>query len=135
MFHFPLNHPLNGFYRGIAVITAVVMVIYPLAFSYNVAFAVVMMALAVVVLLGQFAGRDRFPYINEIVGGALILLGIGGLLVLKSDHNYLGLSVSSVVVLFVLGSMLLTAGMYTKTGTAEQARVEEAYRHSGTGLD
>lgn len=131
--HFPLNHPLSGFYRAIAVITAVAMVIYPLLFSNNTAFAVVMMVLAVPVLLGVFGGRDRYHFLNEVVGAALIVLGIAGLLVLDSPYNYLGLSVSSCIVLFALGSVLLTAGMYTKTGTAEQARAEEAYRHAGAG--
>ena len=131
--HFPLNHPLGGFYRGLAVIAAIAMVIYPLVFSDNAAFAVVMMVLAVPVLLGVFAGRHRHHFLNEIVGAILILLGIAGLLVLNSSFNYLDLSVSSCIVLFVIGAVLLTAGMYTKTGTTEQARAEDAYRHASAG--
>jgi hypothetical protein len=133
MFHFPVNHPLGGFYRGVAVLTAAAMVIYPLALGESGAFTVVMAVLAAVVLLGVFLGRGRYHYVNEFAGGALILLGIAGLLVLHSDFNYLGLSVSSCVVLFVLGSALLTAGMYTKTGSEEQARAEDAYRHASQG--
>jgi hypothetical protein len=131
--HFPLNHPLGGFYRGIAIFTAIAMVIYPLAFSDNASFAVVMMVLAVPVLLGVFAGRDRYHFFNEVIGGVLIALGVAGLLVLHSPYNYLDLNVSACIVLFVLGSVLLTAGMYTKTGTAEQAQAEEAYRHASSG--
>jgi hypothetical protein len=133
MFHFPVNHPLAGFYRGIAVFAALAMVIYPLALGESGGLLAVMAVLAVPVLLGVFVGRNRYHYINEIVGGALILLGILGLLVLHSDYNYLDLGVSSCIVLFVLGSVLLTVGMYTKTGTDEQAQAEEAYRHAGDG--
>jgi hypothetical protein len=133
MFHFPLNHPLSGFYRAVAVITAAAMVVYPLVFGDSGIFTGVMIVLAVPVLLGAFLGRDRYHYVNEIVGGALIVLGMAGLLVLHSPYNYLDMSVSSCIALFLLGSVLLTAGMYTKAGTAQQAAAEEAYRHAGNG--
>ncbi|GIH06575.1 hypothetical protein Rhe02_46420 [Rhizocola hellebori] len=133
MFHFPLNHPLSGFYRGVAAIVAVLMVAYPLVLSDNGTFTIVMIVAAVPVLLGVFFGRDRHHFLYELAGGFLILLGMAGLLVLHSPYNYLGQSVSSCIVLFLLGSVLLTAGMYTKIGTAEQAAAEEAYRTSGSG--
>jgi hypothetical protein len=133
MFHFPVNHPLAGFYRGIAVFAAIAMVVFPLALGGSGALLAVMAVLAVPVLLGVFVGRSRYHYLFEIVGAALILLGIAGLLVLHSDYNYLDLSVSSCVVLFVLGPVLLTVGGYTKAGSDEQAEAEDAYRHASQG--
>ncbi len=131
--HFPLNHPLSGLYRGLAVLTAALMVIYGLAFSDNGIFTVVLIVLAVPVLLGVFLGRGRQHYLQETIGTVLIALGLAGLAVLHSPYNYLDLTVPACVALFLFGSVLITAGMYTKTGTPAQARAEEAYRHSGDG--
>ena len=131
--HFPVNHPLRGFYRGLAVLVALLMVAYPLVFGGNVAFATVMAILAVPVLIGVFAGHRRRHYLHEIAGSALIVLGLLGLLVLHSPYNYLGLNVSACVALFLFGTALVAAGMYTKSGTPAQARAEEAYRHSSHG--
>jgi glycerol uptake facilitator-like aquaporin len=116
-----------------AIVSAILMVIYPLALGDNNTFTLVMVVLAVPVLLGVFLGRNRQHFITEFIGAAVILLGIAGLLVLHSPYTYLDLSVSSCIVLFLLGAVLLTAGMYTKTGTAEQARAEDAYRHASGG--
>ncbi len=131
--HYPINHPLGGFYRGLAIIAAVLMVVYPLALSGNNTFAAIMIVLAAAVFAGVFLGRERYQLVNETVGAVLIHYGILGLLVMESRFNYLDLTVSSCIVLFLLGTVLLTAGMYTKTGTAEQAAAEDAYRHAGDG--
>lgn len=131
--HFPVNHPLGGFYRGLAVAVAALMIVYPLVFSDNGAFAVVMVVLAVPVLLGVFLSRRRQHYLHEAVGAVLIVLGLAGLAVLRSRYNYLDLNVSACVAMFLFGTALITAGMYTKTGSATRARAEEAYRHSSQG--
>jgi hypothetical protein len=54
----------------------------------------------------------------------MIALGL-----LRTDLNYLAFSVSNVVVSFVIGMVLFAAAMYGKSGSAEAAKAEEAFRH------
>jgi hypothetical protein len=45
-------------------------------------------------------------------------VGTFGLLIMRTDANFLNYRMANVVVAYVIGSLLLTAGLYIKSGRA-----------------
>jgi hypothetical protein len=99
----------------------------------NTTFSLVITVLAAIVVVGGFLGRHRAHYVNEVAGTVLLLLGLAGLAVASTTYNVFDLNLSHCVALFVTGSLLITAGMYTKAGSKQQERAEEIYRHNSFG--
>ena len=60
-----------------------------------------------------------------------MIVGILMLLLLETDANFLGFSMSNCIVSFLIGVVLLTAGLYAKSGTAAQAASRSTFRHAG----
>lgn len=130
--HFPVDHPLRGFYRGLALLTAAALVGFGvlgfvrtsdlelfdqegervLGLTTNGAFSILMILLGLVVAGVTLLGRNLDVMGNAAVGGFLLLLGLVGLCLIRTDLNVLAFSVTNVNVAFVVGLLLLTAGLY-----------------------
>jgi len=52
------------------------------------------------------------------------------LTLLQTDANIFAFSMANVVVTFILALIVGTASLYDRTGSAEAAHAEEAFRHS-----
>jgi hypothetical protein len=63
----------------------------------------------------------------------MAVLGLLMLLLQRGDANILNASVSTCIVWMVLGMVLVAAGLYGKTGSAQRAEAEERIRHRPTG--
>ena len=59
-----------------------------------------------------------------------MVAGVAMMALMQTDANFLNFSMSTVVVSLVFGLLLLTAGLYDKVGTAEDAEAEDAFRHN-----
>ncbi|MDG4768065.1 DUF4383 domain-containing protein [Solwaraspora sp. WMMD406] len=142
MAHTPVNHPARPIYRAIAAITGLYLVVFGilgivgtggedpftqeeirvLGQGANLAFAVLSLVLGVVILAGVGIGRNVDTAINKILGYGLMALSLAELAVLRTDANVLNFTVATCVVMMIIGLVLLTAGMYGKAGTEEEAK-------------
>jgi hypothetical protein len=150
MAHLPINHHLQPLYRTIAGLIGV----YVLAFGIvgvirtgglptfaheglpwvlglhaNRAFAILSIIMGAVLLVGALIGRNLDQRINMAAAIIFLVAGLAMLVLQQTDLNFLGFSVSTCIVSFVFGLTLLLAGLYGKTGTADDIRREEAFRH------
>lgn len=151
MAHIPVNHHLQPVYRGLAGLTGLYLIAFGvlnfimnssvaffaseggkqvLGMRGNLAFAALSVALGAVVLVGAVIGRNLDHHINMWSGGFLLVIGTAMLSLLRTDLNILGFSLTTVIVVYGLGMLLLAAGLYGKVGSAEDAEKEEAFRHA-----
>jgi asparagine N-glycosylation enzyme membrane subunit Stt3 len=148
MSHFPVNHRLRPLYRGLAFLAGAYLLLFGiigaimsvgdpffdrgdtsvLGLKTNMAFSVLSIVVGAIVAIGAIYGRNIDHFINMYLGGLFMAVGVFGLIIVRSDLNKLNYSVSTCVVSSLIGTVLLIAGLYGKTGTPEQARHEEELR-------
>jgi hypothetical protein len=136
--HAPVNHPLRPVYRLIAAVAAVVTVLLGfigfavtsshdyfgkgdgsvLGLGMNPGHGLLMAGTGVVVLLALLVGRNVDQVLLLFFGIALMAVGTFGLLVMRTDINFLNYRMPNVIVAYIIGSLLLTAGLYVKSGRA-----------------
>jgi hypothetical protein len=97
----------------------------------NLAFSVASLVAGVVILLAEFVGRNVDYVVNLWGGSAFMLVGLAMLALLRTDLNVLNFSVATVIVSFVIGMVLFSAGLYGRSGSVAAARAEEVVRHGG----
>ncbi|NUR72748.1 MAG: DUF4383 domain-containing protein [Hamadaea sp.] len=135
--HAPVNHPLRPLYRTIAVVASLVTVaIGVIGFfgtssnkyfaagdgevfgllGMNPGHALLMIGSGVLVLLALLIGRNVDSVVSFLFGGALMAVGSIGLLIMRTDANFLNYRMSNVIVAYVIGSLLMAAGLYLKSG-------------------
>lgn len=152
--HLPINHRLSGFYRFLAALAGIFLLVFgivgvvqtrgeplfdqvtdvtSLGLQTNLAFSVLSIAVGAIVLLGSLIGGNLAHYLNLIAGAVFWLAGLVMLLLLETDANFLNFEVATCVVSFLVGTLLVLAGLYGKRGTEEEERAEDAFRHSGRG--
>jgi hypothetical protein len=141
MSHFPVNHPLRPFYRVLATFAG----LYVLAFGVvgiargsgspffdrgelivlglrtNLAFAVASVVAGAVILLAIFVGRNLDYAVNVWGGVVFMVAGTAGLALLETGLNVLNFSMATVIVSFVIGMLLFTAGLYGRSATVKTA--------------
>ncbi|MCP2325537.1 preprotein translocase subunit Sss1 [Hamadaea flava] len=140
--HAPVNHPLRPVYRTIAAVASAVTVLIG-AIGYfstssqeyfaandskvlgllgmNPGHALLMVGSGVVMLLALLIGRNVDSTISFLLGCALMAVGTVGLLIMRTDANFLSYRMSNVIVAYVIGSLLMAAGLYLKSGRAAAA--------------
>lgn len=145
MSHIPVNHPLRPLYRAVAAVIG----LYVLAFGIvgfvltrgtdlfarpdvsalglptNQAFSLLSIVTGAVILVSVAVGRN-IDRIVELGGGiAFLVVGTVMLALLHTDSNVLNFSPITCIVSYVIGTLLLAAGMYGKVAP-ETAAVEDA---------
>lgn len=132
MSHIPVNHPLRPLYRVVAAITGG----YVLAFGVlgfaatvgepmfdrgevivlglrtNQAFSIASVIAGAVILLAAFVGRNVDTRVNLWAGPAFLVAGTAMLALLHTELNVLNASVATVVTSYLIGLVLLAAGLY-----------------------
>jgi hypothetical protein len=146
--HFPVNHPLRPTYRALGGLTGLYLVVFgilglieasgdeffaqndteALWQGTNLGHSVISIAVGLIILIGIAIGRNVDTAINKWSGYGLAALSLAGLAVMRTDANYLNFTMPTVIVTMALALVLLTAGMYGKLGTEEQARVSREAR-------
>jgi hypothetical protein len=148
MSHLPVNHRLRPFYRAIAVLIGIYLLVFGiigivqcagdpffdrgdvtvLGLKTNMAFAVLSVLVGAIVLIANILGRNIDHWANMWLGGVFMFVGVFGLIIVRSGLNKLNFSVATCVVSSLVGTALLIAGLYGKTGSAEDAKREEELR-------
>jgi hypothetical protein len=98
----------------------------------NLFWSFVSLALGAIVLLATAVGRNVDTQVDTFIGWGLLVVGSYELAVIRTDANFLNFSVSTVVVTYLVGLVLIMAGLYTKvapaaaTGAPRQERERQA---------
>lgn len=150
MLHTPVNHHLRPLYRVLAGLAGLYVLVFGisglaktrgldvfaqhdlpwvLGLRTNPAFAVLSIGAGALILLGTVIGRNIDYMINLIASVIFLVTGMAMLIVLRTDANFLGFSMSNCIVSFILGLVTGIAGLYGKVGSSEVESAEEAYRH------
>ena len=148
MAHFPVNHPLRPTYRALGGLTGLYLIVFgvlglietsgdeffaqndaeALWQGTNLGYSVISIAVGLIILIGVAVGRNVDVAIHKGAGYGLAALSLASLAVMRTDANYLNFTMSTVIVTMVLGLTLLTAGMYGKVGSDEQAEASREAR-------
>ncbi|GGK83855.1 DUF4383 domain-containing protein [Mangrovihabitans endophyticus] len=139
MAHNPLNHPLRPLYRALGGLVGIYLVVFGvvglamtagdglfgqpdervLGQGANLLWSLVSVIAGVAVLAGAVIGRNLDIEIYKYVGWGMLVVGSYALASLRTDANFLAFTMATVVVAYVLGMALITAGLYCKVGPAE----------------
>ncbi|MEV0713538.1 DUF4383 domain-containing protein [Asanoa sp. NPDC050611] len=148
MAHFPLNHPLRPLYRTLAALTGTYILIFgsvsltrtvgqtlfsrestwALGLRTNLAFAIISVIWGLIVVVANLIGGNVGHYTNLVGAVVFMVTGIYMVAFMQTPANFLNFSVSTAILSLVFGVILLLAGMYDKTGTAESQRAEQVYK-------
>lgn len=135
MAHFPVDHPLRGAYRLLALVIGLALAVFGVVaylqtrdasllakdpervwgLSANPVFGVFALVVGIALVLGVVVGRNLDVSLNIGLGVLLMVVGAVGLCLIRSDANVIAASITNVNVLFVLGMLLLAAGFYCKS--------------------
>jgi len=137
--HIPVNHPLRPLYRVLAALVGVYTLVFGivgyaqtqgrplfaqtdlpwvLGLRTNLAFALLSVVSGAVLLLAAVIGRNLDYFVNIVGGLVFMVVGMLMLGLLQTNANFLGFTVTNCVVSFILGTIVFTAGLYGRTGTA-----------------
>jgi len=149
MAHLPVDHHLRPLYRALAGLSgAFSLGLGVIGFSrtsglpffeqsdlptvfgvtMNPGFAVTSIVLGAVVLVATVVGRNLDRSVNLGVGSIFLVIGTGMLAFMRTDANILGFTMTNVIVTYIVGMVLLTAGLYgkvTPAGTRHSEPVRE----------
>lgn len=125
----PRDHPLHGVYRASAGLLGVLLVAFGVAclvtsgdrllgVGASDGFGGLLIVAGLLLVGGAVVGGNVAAQLNGNLGALLIAIGLIGLLSQGNESNVLDITVSGVVVLFVVGMVLLTAGFYGQVGAA-----------------
>ena len=88
----------------------------------NLGHSVLALAVGVIILIATGLGRNIDATVNKWFGYLLMFVGLAGLAVIRTDANFLNFSIAGVVVTMLAGLVLMTAGMYGRVGTEDEAQ-------------
>jgi hypothetical protein len=148
MAHLPVNHPARPFLRVLAAAVGLYVLVFGivglvetsgrslfdrsdtwvLGLKTNPAFGILSIAAGAVLVGGAVYGRNVDHFINLAGGVVFLVAGMAMMTVLHTDLNLLNFSLTNCVVSFLIGLVLLDAGLYGKTGPPELARAENRHR-------
>jgi hypothetical protein len=151
MAHIPVNHPLRTFYRVLAGLTGLYVLVFGIAGAVksagsglfdrgdivalglrtNMAFSILSIVSGLVILGALLIGRNLDQFVNYWGGFLFLIIPTLMMLLLRTDGNFLNFSMTTVIVSYIIGLVLLAAGLYGKIGTEEEKRRAELYRYRG----
>jgi FtsH-binding integral membrane protein len=140
MGHNPVNHPLRPIYRALGAFVGLYFVVFGViglittadesffatdigrVFSQgtNLANSILSIILGGVVLLGAVIGRNLDVAIDKYLGWGLLVLGTYELAAMRTDANFLNFTISTVVVVYLAGLVLIMASYYSKVAPREE---------------
>lgn len=152
MAHNPVNHPLRPIYRVLGAVTGIYLVLFGvvglivtggdglfghptdrvLGQGANLFSSILMLLIGAIVLIATVLGRNSDTEVDKYFGWGLLALGSFELGASRTDANFLNFSIATVCVVYLIGLILIMAGMYSKvapeseTGAPRQARERQA---------
>lgn len=99
----------------------------------NPAFSLLSIVVGLVVTGSAIYGRNADHFVALGGGAVFLLAGLIMMAVLHTGANLLNFSMANCSTSFVIGFALTIVGLYTKSGSENQAEEEEKFRHGGVG--
>jgi hypothetical protein len=150
MGHNPVNHPLRPLYRALAALAGIYLVLFGivglivtsgdglfgpadhrvLGQGANLFWSIVSLIIGAVILIVTGLGRNLDTETDKYLGWAFLVVGSYGLAVIRTDANFLGFSIATVIVSYLIGVVLILAGYYSKVGPVEDADAPHEVRES-----
>jgi hypothetical protein len=141
MAHNPVNHPLRPIYRGLGFLAGAYLVVFGivgliqtsghdftgntgvrvLGQQSNLLWSIITLVLGAIVVIATVIGRNADAEADKFLGWGLLVLGSYGLATARTDANFFGFSISTVVVTFLVGLVLITTSLYSKVAPVERA--------------
>jgi hypothetical protein len=148
MAHLPVNHPARPVYRVLAggiglyilafgVVGLVVSLsepffargdIWALGLRTNPAFSILSIASGTVVFGGAVYGHNVDHFINLWGSIVFLVAGVVMMTLLRTELNLLNFAIVNCIASFVIGVVLLSAGLYGKQGPPELEDAEDRVR-------
>jgi Domain of unknown function (DUF4383) len=152
MAHNPVNHPLRPIYRGLGFLAGAYLVVFGivgliqtsghdftgnigvrvLGQESNLLWSILALIIGAIVLIATVIGRNVDTEADRFLGWGLLVIGSYGLATSRTDADFLGFSISTVVVTFLLGLVLITTSLYSKVAPASQAGAPRQAREGRT---
>jgi hypothetical protein len=140
MGHNPVNHPLRPIYRALGALTGAYLVLFGilgaimtggdglfghpgdrvLGQQTNLFWSIVAVLVGAIVLLATVMGRNSDTVVDKYFGWGLLVVGSYELAMNRTDANIFNFSISTVVVTYLLGLVLIMAAYYSKVAPEEQ---------------
>jgi len=152
MAHMPVNHPLRPMYRALSFLAGAYLVVFGvvgliqtadesftgstgvrvLGQGSNMLWSIISLVVGGLVVLTTAVGRNIDVAAGKYLGWGLLVAGSYELAFSRTDANFLGFSIATVVVTYLVGLALITASLYGKVAPAEQAGAPRQVREGRT---
>lgn len=150
MAHLPINHHLRTLYRVLAALCGLYILIFGigaitrtndltffaqdglpsvLGLRANSAFAILSILAGLVLIAGAVIGRNVDRWINLVGAFVFLVAGMAMMILMQTELNFLGFTMATCIVSFIIGMLLLTSGLYGQVGSRGQELREELFRH------
>ena len=135
MAHNPVNHPLRPIYRALGALSGVWLILFGvvglitnagddffalqgervLGQGANMFASVLSLVLGAIVVLATAVGRNLDTEAYKYLGWAIMTVGSYALATSRTDANFLGFTISTVIVYYLVGLIVMLAGLYIKS--------------------
>ena len=152
MAHTPVNHPLRPMYRALGFLAGAYLVVFGvlgliqtagksftgdsgervLGQGTNMLWSIIAIVLGAVVLATTAIGRNLDVEADKYIGWGLLVIGSYELAVSRTDANFFGFTVATVVVIYSVGLALILASLYSKVSAPSQAGAPRQVREGRT---
>jgi hypothetical protein len=152
MAHNPVNHPMRPMYRTLGFLAGAYLLVFGiigliqtsghdftgdvgvrvLGQQTNLLWSIITVIVGAVVLIATVIGRNADAAADRFLGWALLVVGAYGLATSRTDANFLGFSIATVVVTFLVGLVLITTSLYSKVAPVERAGAPRQVREGRT---
>jgi hypothetical protein len=134
--HFPEDHKLSKVYRVTGALVGVALIIFAvlgymrglspfsteretvLALGTSGWLTTLSLVVGIGVLVGAIIGGNTASWANIVFGAIFILSGVVHLVLQRTELNFFNFRMSNVIFSFVVGIILLTAGMYGRVSAS-----------------
>jgi hypothetical protein len=152
MAHNPVNHPLRPIYNMLALFAGAYLIVFGivglivssgsglldrpddriLGQGGNLLWSIVALVIGAVVVLGTLAGRNVANQTQWLLGWAVLVISSYELAASRTDANFLKFTIATVVVTYLVGLALVTAGLYTKVESSAKSGAPRQVREGRT---
>ena len=152
MAHNPVNHPLRPIYRALGFVAGAYLVVFGivgliqtsgdsltgvtgvrvLGQETNLLWSILALILGAVVVLTTVVGRNLDTEGDKFIGWGLLVIGSYALATSRTDANFFGFSIATVIATYLVGIVLITVSLYSKVAPAEQAGAPRQVREGRT---
>jgi purine-cytosine permease-like protein len=142
MAHIPVNHPLRPMYRLAGFVAGAYLVVFGiigfittsgdsftghtdgnrvLGQSTNLLWSIISLVFGALVVLATAVGRNIDVEVDKYLGWTILVLGSYSLATIRTDANFFGHSISTVIVLYLVGLLLIAVSLYSKVAAPSKA--------------